>query len=90
MATLLVRPSLSPGYGTFAVATLEYAIFNFVSRGCGFAYDQSKFTFDYNTSRDYKCLGEGSIFFYNTPLPRIQERISIYIYIYYIPLLCCC
>ena len=31
--------------------------------------------FNYNTSRDYQCLGEGYIFL---PLPRIQERISIY------------
>ena len=29
----------------------------------GFAYDQSKFAFDCNTSRDYKRLREGNIFF---------------------------
>ena len=59
---------------TFLILLLfGYMIFNFVSRGCGFAYDQSKFTFDYNTSRDYKCLGE------TPPLPRIQGRIRIVI-----------
>ena len=36
-------------------------MFNFVSRGCGFAYGQLKFVFDYNTSRDYKYMGEGNI-----------------------------
>ena len=66
--------------GSIAVAILVYAIFNFVSRGCGFAYGQSKFAFDSNTSSDYKYLGEGNIFFITPPLPRIQGRIRIYIY----------
>ena len=68
---LLSIASLSPG--SFAVAILAYAIFNFVSRGCGFSYGQLKFAFDYNTRRDYKYLGERNIFSITPPLPRIQE-----------------
>ena len=38
------------------------------------------FAFDYNTSRDYKHLGEGNIFFITPPLPRIQGRIRMCMY----------
>ena len=38
-SSCLSGASLLPG--SFALAILSYAIFNFVSRVCGFAYDQS-------------------------------------------------
>ena len=65
----------------FFVAILTHIIFQFVSRGCGFAYGQLKFAFDYNTDWDYKRLGEGNIFFITPPLPRTQGRIRIYIHV---------
>ena len=41
-------------HSSFAVAILGYEIFNFVSKGYCFVCGQSKFAFDYNTSRNYK------------------------------------
>ena len=41
-------------------------------------YDQLKFAFDYNTSRDYKSLGEGNIFFITPLLPRDESGYIIY------------